>query len=280
MKTPEYGLDGGFIMVAWDKFEEALKWYTEHTGWTCIDTELTGVGKMAFLKHPVRDHFSQVVLKSIESDFEHFKSDGFHEGHSKLTFAVGDIDQTLRYFDDHRIKVTGRRTLPNGKETFDIYGFEGARLTAVHEPSFDNDYPDARFIEFAQPLLIGVTDIQRSVDWYHKHLGYELVEQNESEGYAWMNVLDAYHKNTEDKTIMLSVLLERLPDHADTREANPVARAYHNLPTKETFLSGYNQLNDNGVKTSEIAGDPEQWAGFHCYDPDGNRINVWTYQMP
>ena len=72
MRFTELGWDGGFIMMASDKFEEGIEWYTRHMGWKCTNTFVSNVGKMAFLRHPIRDHFSQVVLKSFESDYEHF----------------------------------------------------------------------------------------------------------------------------------------------------------------------------------------------------------------
>lgn len=280
MELPDLGWDGGFIMVTRDKFDEGIEWYTRHMGWTSTDTFLSNVGKMAFLHHPIRDHFSQVVLKTFESDYEHFQFDHQNEGHTRLCFSMADPEKTFRYFQDHEIEVSDRRTLPDGREAFDMIGFEGAILTAVHDPALDGQYPDARLIGFG-PItqIIGVSDIKRSVKWYEKYLGYKLVDENTDHGYAWMEALDGFLKNTQGKITKIPVLLEHVQEQYQFRKANPAARGYHFLPLGETFISTRRQLEAEGIETSEIAGDPFSWGAFHFYDPDGNRINVWSYNV-
>lgn len=69
MNTPYFKFDGGFIMVPWDKFDEAVDWYRDKMGWRLKGTGTGPVGRKAFFKMPGP---GQANLKTFESNIDHF----------------------------------------------------------------------------------------------------------------------------------------------------------------------------------------------------------------
>ncbi|MFD2442512.1 VOC family protein [Bacillus sp. CGMCC 1.16607] len=266
--------DGGFIMVSWDGFDEGIHWYTTHLGWECLDKIITPVGKKAFLKMPKA---GVVTLKSFEGDYEHFQNGGDEEGNVRLCFEIGDLDQTIAYFTENNIAYTDPITLPNGMRSYDFYGFENARITVYENQSFKDSYPDARVLGFGEVnTRIGVTDINKAVDWYTTNLGFIEVSVDPEKGYAHLQTEDAYDKHVLKEVLMDNIYLEKIDRPV---KGNPSVRTYLDIRPEE-FFEAYNKLIKNGISPSQIAGDPlKGWGGFHIYDPDGNRINIWSYQM-
>lgn len=264
--------DGGFIMISWGKFEEGIEWYTKHFGWTCLDSVITPVGKKAFLKMP---RLGVVTLKSFEGDFEHFSSAGKFEGHTRVGFEVANLDATLSYFEREGIEVSNMITLPTGQVSFDIHALENARITAIHNKSLEGQFLEARVTGFSDVnVRIGVNNINKAVTWYQENLGLKLVEQHDN--YAHLQVEDAYDWMQLSQVFYDNILLEKL-DEITYEKANPSVRNYFDV-RPELFYETYNQLKEKGLEPSEIAGKPGNgWAGFHFFDLDGNRINVWSY---
>lgn len=264
--------DGGFIMVSWDNFEEGVSWYTSHMGWKCLDQVITPVGKKAFLKMP---RSGVVTLKSFESNLEHFQASSGYEGHVRLCFETVDLEETLAYFQKAGIRVSDLITLPSGEVSFDIFAFENARLTAVHNPKQDGKFPGVRIPAFSEVnMRIGVTDIQKAADWYQDNLGLKLVQLNRD--YAHMQVEDAYDWMQLNQIFYDNILLEEVQTEG-YEKGSPSIRNYFDL-RPEVFFETYEKLKQKGLDPSEIAGDPRKgWAGFHFYDLDGNQINIWSY---
>ncbi|MDX8367091.1 VOC family protein [Cytobacillus sp. IB215665] len=277
MLCSSIGWDGGFIMVDSDKFEEGVEWYVQYMGWECIDQFQTHVGKKAFFRLPIRDHFEQITLKSFESNIEHFQKNAQNEGHARLTFDVGDIDKTLDYFQTNNIIVSDVRELANGIKTFDISAFNGARLTAIHNPELEGEYPQARLIKFGTTIstIIGVSNLERSANWYKHNFGMEIITSFPDTRAVLMH---AFTSPWNEKREPIPILLEEMID-SDFEQSNPAVRVYFDLKQKNMFFNTYELFKERGVTTSQIAGNPNMWAGFHVYDPDGNRINLWTYQI-
>lgn len=273
----KYRWDGGFIMVSGDHFEDGVEWYTKHFGWECLDQINTYVGKKAFLKMP---RSGVVTLKSFDSELEHFRPGSGREGNARLCFEIGNEEDCLQYFEQHQIRVSEMITLPTGERSFDIYGFEDARITVVHNPEHAGKFPNSRLIGFGDVnMRLGVTDIQRAIQWYQEHLGFNLVKDATEEGYAHMQVEDAYFHHTLHQTMMTNIWLEWVEESEAGFEADPSVRTYFDI-RPEHFEEAYARLVEKGLQPSEVAGDPQTgWGGFHLFDPDGNRINVWSYQL-
>ncbi|WP_442599794.1 VOC family protein [Neobacillus sp. D3-1R] len=266
--------DGGFIMVSWDGFDDAVNWYTTHMGWECLDKIVTPVGKKAFLKMPKA---GVVTLKSFEGDYEHFHRTDGEEGHLRLCFEIGDLDDTIAYFKENNITYSEPTVLLNGMKSFDFFGYENARFTVFENSTSKGQYPNSRVLGFGEVnTRIGVTDLKKAVDWYTNHLGFMVVSVDENKGVAHLQTEDAYFKHALKETVMDNIFLEKI---AEPVKGNPSVRTYFDIRPDE-FLDAYNQLIKNGFIPSQIAGNPMKgWGGFHFYDPDGNQINVWSYQM-
>lgn len=271
-----YRWDGGFIMINPDKFEQGVQWYQDILGWECVDQITTWVGRKAFMKLP---RSGMVTLKSFEGEYEHFKPLEV-EGHVKLVFVTYDIHKTLKYLVGVNVQHTEINQLPNGQSYCEITAFNQTRLTIVEESNEgdQNEYPSSGIIGFGKVnTIIYVKDPAYSANWYEKHLGFELVEVNEDKGYAHLQTEDAYDRNVLDERFLDNIWLLKSSKTLNTPNDNR-ARTYYDI-RPETFFEEYNKLIKNGIKPSEIAGDPiNGWGGFHFYDPDFNRVNVWSYK--
>ncbi len=186
-----------------------------------------------------------------------------------------NLEDTLSYFEREGIKVSNRVTLPTGQISFDIHAFDNARLTEVHNKALEGQFPEARVTGFGDVnVRIGVSDIHNAVAWYEKNLGVKVVEQNDN--YAHLQVEDAYDWMQLSQVYYDNIWLEQI-EGITFENANPSVRNYFDV-RPDVFHETYNQLKENGLNPSEVAGNPHNgWAGFQFFDLDGNRINVWSY---
>jgi len=260
-----FEFDGGFIMVPWNRFDEGVAWYSEHMGWSLIDTANGPVGRKAFFNLPGG---GQANLKSFESDLDHFVQDGYAEGNCRFCFRTGNLEQTLAYFREQGVECSEQVALPDGTFAADIQAFADVRLTLSEDRKLDGQYPGVRAIRFgAKPLWLGVRDLEAACSWYETVLGLKRTKNNYSgRGFALM----ADPQNDWDY-----VWLEQLPSDTPIVKANPGARLYFVIRDSGEFRETHRLLNESGIETSSIVG--ERWMGFHFYDPDGNRLNVWNY---
>ncbi len=272
MQRPTFGFDGGFIMASWDGFEEAAAWYEKHFGWSPCGVDLVALGKMAFFGLPL---FGQMNVKSFQTEWEHYRNDGDNEGNCRLCFCAADLEAALRYFRENGIGVSEPRRLPDGREYVDIEAFEGARITAVHKPLKPNPYPDSRLIGFGDvALIVHVSNLNASVSWYETVLGFEKTMDGPDGRSAILRMpMSEYGKDVVSDEFPLQVWMIEDPSVAGAPRGNPKSRVYfqvfpHELEASRAWLVSH------GVPVSELAVND-----YHFYDPDGNRLNVWAYQV-
>ncbi|CAG9620129.1 VOC family protein [Sutcliffiella rhizosphaerae] len=271
--------DGGFIMVKSDKFEEGVQWYQEVLGWKCVDQVTSWIGRKAFMKLP---RFGMVTLKSFDGDYEHLKSLS-KEGNVTLGFTTFDMENTIDYLNSKQVESSNIHTLPNGQKYCDIIAFDHTKLRVIEEGLGADDekkeYPAAGVHGFGKVnSIIQVNDPVKSASWYEKHLGFETVEVDAVKGYALMRTEDAYDRNALNECFWDHIWLLKTDEKIEAPNDNK-ARTYYDI-RPDVFFEEYNKLIKSGIKPSEIAGDPiKGWGGFHFYDPDNNRINVWSYIM-
>ncbi|MBS4171742.1 VOC family protein [Bacillus sp. FJAT-49736] len=269
--------DGGFIMVDGHKFEEAIQWYQDFLGWECLDSITTWVGRKGFMKLP---RSGMVTIKSFEGEYDHFRSPET-EGNVKLVFVTYDLDETRNYLVEKGVQTFAINVLPNGQRYCDILSFDNTKLTIAEEQKLEdnNVYPPSGIIGFGNVnTIIHVKDPVNSAEWYEKNLGFNIVEVNAEKGYAHLQTEDAYYRNVLGQPFWDNIWLLHGKDICVEKPNDNKARAYYDI-RPEVFFEEYNKLIQKGIKPSEIAGDPiNGWGGFHIYDPDNNRINIWSYK--
>ena len=259
MEAPYFKFDGGFIMVPWDQFDEAVEWYREKMGWRLKGTAYTPVGRKAFLKMPGP---GQANLKTFESEIDHFTLKDYAEGNSRFCFCTANLEQSLEYFEKHGVKITAPIKMPDGTRSADIFAFGNVRLTLCESRRLEGKFPDSRIIQYAtKPLRLGVSDLEASVAWYERIFGWERANKSyQDQGFVLMR----------DKMKKWDFAwIEKLSEGQPAVKANPGARLYFQIKQQEDLYKTNAWLKEQGIETSEIVG--ERWKGFHFYDPDGNR---------
>lgn len=249
-------------MVPWEQFDEAVEWYREHMGWTLIGTGDGPVGRKAFFNMPGS---GQANLKSFESELSHFTSEGYDEGNCRFCFRTADLNQTLDYFSHLGVTCSTPVKMPDGTRSADMIAFGNVRLTLNEDRKLIGKYPEARVIQYAaKPLWLGVTDLEASIEWYSRICGWESSKKNfQDRGFALMREAWDF------------VWLEKVNGEPLTPKANPGARLYFRIKEQKDLYRTNVWLKEQGIEASDIIG--ERWKGFHFYDPDGNRLNVWSY---
>lgn len=271
MTLAHFKWDGGIILICSEHFDEAVNWYSKHMGWVCKQRHQDYHGEKAFFPMPGG---GQIVLKAVDSSFEHLSLTGRHDGNARFCFAVGDWEQTLDYFKKQGIRYTDPKTGPDGRMYVDFYAFDETRITAVHLAKYEGMFPDSRLVSYAEvPVRFGVTDLDAAVSWYKHYLGLISSDREVPYGYALLKGKSPYQDSSYFGERVWLEKVDQVP-----QRTNPAARPYFYLE-KETFLDIHKRFNELNFSCSQIVGNPEYWATFHFFDPDGNRINVSTCQL-
>lgn len=266
-KPEPIGYDGGLIDVLYDHHPQVLAWYEEHMGLKCntwpgpsdrhADATLFSTAVL-----PDRGQFHLYSVLTRKRLAHWFSERGTVEGHVRFCFYSPDLTRTHAYFKEQGIRVSEMTTGPDGVACFDFYAPEGTRLTAVACPDKADAYPDARFSNFA-PYRIGVTNLSRSVQWYQDMLGLTVEEGEPASGAVRMT---GY------------LWLESVPVDQHVGQVDSAARVYMVCRSRQQFTELRERLRVAGARPSDYMNEPgTRWSAFHFYDPDGNRLNVWSY---
>lgn len=267
MKIPIFMFDGGYVMIPWDDFEDAMEWYKTHMGWTFVEQEINHKMKRAAFEMPNGGHAN---FHTFRDEDEHFSSKGLNEGCSRLCFQVADVKNNLHYFNEHGIRYEELPALPDGTISFDLYAFGNTRLTLSVNSEFDRLYPNSRILSFATiPMRTGVTNVEHAARWYEDTMGMKVVTIDDQ--HALLRGNHSYHGDIDLMWLEKTTIVE------PPTKSNPHARTYFLVKGAEQFINAHQFLRDKGVETSTIFGNPNHWAAFHFYDPDGNRLNVWIF---
>ena len=129
-------------------------------------------------------------------------------------------------------------------------------------PSLLAEAPDARFLGYT-PLRIGVRRWEAARGWYQRYMGMTVLAEYAAEKAVLMG-LGSFEP----------VWLEELPDSAFH---GPVSPMIHPNFLSVEIEAAHRWATEQGLNPSPLRGAPGDHSFFHLFDPDGNRINLYTY---
>ena len=125
--------------------------------------------------------------------------------------------------------------------------------------------PTARIVTNNVPRF-GVPDLEEAKEWYSRVFEASVVVEDDSHRSICIVIGD---EGAE-------LWLEQLPADKFTGPIKSAARPYYLIRSKDQFLEARTTLMEKGLHVSAIAGHMEGLALFHCFDPYGNQINIWS----
>ena len=270
--VPSLNFDGGQIDILWDHHEEAVQWYTRHFKWTADPTYDWRQDEDADEEKITQLSFG-TWLKSVRTrkKLRHLYADrGGPDPSVRWCWNTKDIAGAHQYFSTSGIRVSEIYLGPGDRYYFDLWAWEGTRLTACGWPELEDS---SGALLTPGWVRIGVSNLEKACQWYQQFVGMELGEADERNRWISMSL------GTEHHVSRSLWWLEQLPDGAYTGQINGPARPYCVVHDKWKFESYHRYLTEHGVPVSEISGNPpiHGFSWFHFYDPDGNRFNIYRY---
>lgn len=116
-------------------------------------------------------------------------------------------------------------------------------------------------------IFIPVTNLERSKKWYEKNLGLIKVDEWQEEGQDY-----GIGYIFKDSTVGLTLIKVEKPQVTEFSTIGKNKNVFFNFLV-EDIMPAYEQLNKNGVETTEIH-DYDLMKGFDFVDPDGNSFSV------
>src|SRR6185437_6281255 len=108
------------------------------------------------------------------------------------------------------------------------------------DKKLEGKFPESRVIQYAaKPLWLGVSDLEASINWYERILGWERSKKNfQDRGFALM-------RETWDFVWLEKVNIER-----PSKKANPGARLYFRIKKQEDLYKTNEYLKGQGIEVS------------------------------
>lgn len=250
--------EGGHIGVTGDR-QAAADWYCRHLGLS-VGWDSANDGQ-TLLKFPLRFGLPLVSMNGHLGSLWAGQN-WQRESNVRFCLAAPNLDRTHGLLSGEGVRVGSVQTGPGGQRWFDFYDLEGTRLTAVGRPELQAEAPEARFLGYA-PLRIGVSDWQAARDWYQRYMGMT-VQQERPEERAALISLGSFEP----------AWLEELPAE---RFRGPLDPLIHPNFLAVEIEAAHRWASEQGLNPSELRGGEGDHSFFHLYDPDGNRINIYTY---
>ena len=270
--VPSLSFDGGQIDVLWDHHSDAVAWYTTRFKWKNDPTYDWRQDEQADEEKITQLAFG-TWLKSVRTSrkLHHLFADrGGPDPHVRWCWNTSDIVEAHRQLAAEGVRVSDIYPGPGDRHYFDLWAWEGTRLTVCGWPELEDD---SGALLTPGWVRIGVSDLEAAVQWYERYVGMELVERDPGNDAALMQLGVEHHHGRS------LWWLEQLPSGASTEPINGPARPYCVVHDKWKFESYHRYLRENGISVSEISGNPpiHGFSWFHFYDPDGNRFNIYRY---
>jgi catechol 2,3-dioxygenase-like lactoylglutathione lyase family enzyme len=280
LKIPQIAYDGGSIDTIWDNHELSIDWFEKHMG--LFPTVRANKENFRF------DSNSQIEMMTFYPDMfnlhsiitskrlVHLYAERGVDPNVRWCFKTKDLEKEHTYLKQNNIRLSDIYDGPGNRRYFDFWATaEGTRLTAVEASELSDSSPryTSGFIR------IGVSDLEASLHWYKKFLGFEYATQDQGKDRVWAEmttlcVEDINGQRVTPITKSYTIYLEKLPEENHNGHIDGPARPYFLIEHRKQFEQYHRTLSENGVIVSPIT---EGFGTFHFYDLDGNRLNVWHY---
>ncbi|MCJ8009174.1 VOC family protein [Lederbergia wuyishanensis] len=270
---PDLQYDGSSIDVLYDYHEEAIKWYENHLGWKVEQKEDWKVDPRVVQGKMTHMGYGAWLVSYIANERLpfHFAERGTVDSNVRLCFKARDLDKAHSGFSTNGIRVSDIYDGPGGHRYFDAWvTLEGIKFTFQNElenslvafPHCDNFRDTCVFI--------GVSNLEKSVEWYKHFVGMEVESEYIEDGYVIMSLGVNHHPDGKSKWILVT-----LPENAYVGKVDGAVRPMCFIHNRDEFFEYHRFLKANGVEVGEIGGFTGRGMSmFHFYDLDGNRFNV------
>jgi catechol 2,3-dioxygenase-like lactoylglutathione lyase family enzyme len=260
-----FEFDECHIAVPQDRHQEAVDWYCRF-----LRMDVQRNSRISPIHETLQGtllEFRQgkgtIGLVSSPEEKGHFGVDWGKMDGARFVLRTGNLQATRHFLIQQGVRTTPIVTGISGLERFDFFDPFGTRLTVMKDEWLDMTI--AGTVGFTVPIVT-VSNVERSREWYAKYLGMRRNTRRSRQGADLMMGLWRFNgvrepavwleeQNTEDK----------LHTHVNT-----ATRMYYYVESYR-FMQSYQRWKAAGIEVSDIAG-----RAYHVYDPDGNRINIFT----
>jgi catechol 2,3-dioxygenase-like lactoylglutathione lyase family enzyme len=257
MKVPELVYDGGTIFVSREQHASTLEWFEKNAGWKRSGQEFRG-------EHYIKTELQWGVWVECNDQLNVPEA---ADTNVHWCFKTRDLIKFRTNLLENGERVSEVYRGPLGHDYFDFWVGD-VRMTAQGAPEIENEGLSHDWVR------IGVIDLERAKDWYHRYLGMPVLSEHPDERYVVMGM----RFNFQDSDQMHPIwVLEQLSEGASTAQKDESGRPY--LYVDNAQFSDYHRfLREEGLLVSDVQGNPQYLALFHLFDPDGNRLNFNTFK--
>ncbi|WP_127534216.1 VOC family protein [Paenibacillus kobensis] len=260
-----YELDECMIFVPDEKHGEAVDWYCRNLRMVVQPNSMVSPIYPGFRGALVEFRGSQgtIGIVSVLKGHEHFRFEHGSSDGIRFNLGTGHLRATRHAFIERGIRTGKITTGENGTERFDFFDPYGNRLTAVQDARLD---PTTSGIAGCMMPTVKVNDLKVSADWYKMCLQLKPNKRSQKERAL---LLDGYWRFNEAAEGVLWLEQQQEP-MGEKPNAGNAARMYFYVEPRR-FVDSFERLRRAGVSIHGLSNNT-----YHCFDPDGNQINVFS----
>jgi len=265
LKPLMFEYDEVHISVPEDAMDTAVQWYTDHLGLTWNSssgpTPLHPSMKGKLMQFP--HERGSLYLVSVPEEQEHFRVDREHADQFHLTLKAQDIRASYDYAQHNGIR-TSSLYAERDESSFHMYDPFGNRLTIIQGHDAEGATSGSGIYDVDIPV-IRVRDLEKSVEWYTKLLGLRKHARMSDDASAMMR---GFYRHNGVRLNVLKLVHD--PNITNPGDSCTGIRHY--------FYVERHNLNKAYAKAQKWCENISPLEGrlFHFYDPDGNRINIFS----
>ncbi|MFF2480966.1 VOC family protein [Paenibacillus sp. NPDC058071] len=265
LKPLMFEYDETHISVPEGSLETAIQWYELHLGLEpkpgfgpCL---LHPSMKGTLMQFP--NERGSLQLITVEEDQEHFRVIREQADHFCFPIKAKDISAAYTYAGENGIR-TSRLFEERGETWFHLYDPYGNRLTVTQGKDSDAAPTGSGIYGCDTPIVV-VSNLERSVEWYTKVLGLKKSGRLSGARHALMR---GNYRHSGGNVNILQLI--HGSDCSNSAASRPGVRQYF-FVERQNLKKAYQKAQKWSTLIS-----PLEDRSFHFYDPDGNRINIFS----